>query len=221
MSDSKISEMPETGRPDEWVKQRLSELGLTEDDIGMVVEGSGGLHAQGGRWKICPSCKANIDLLTWVEGQQDGERWPRLLSRGEIECPNCGTYGEIMGDNAMNEPHPKLRTFNARPIHNPYPWSERYVRLGKSIIERCGLFPSDVRLDPNEPHWPRDLGACIVAGALIVASTIKKSAELRHPGGGPPRRPAKKYDRRSNYRKPPPKTNDGEVDDSQYEHLDL
>lgn len=190
MSDQeRTTKMPDTGNPDEWVKARLAELGLTDDDIGNIVEGAGGLHAQGGRWKICPTCKSNIDLLVWVPGQETGEEWPKLLARGEVECPNCGAYGETMGDNAMNEPHPKLKTFQARPIHNPYPWADRYVKLGKSIVERNGLFPADPQFDPNEPHWPRDLAACIVGAAIIVASTIKRLGESRGPRSGGPRKP--------------------------------
>jgi hypothetical protein len=171
--------MPAKGHPDEWVKARLAELGLTEDDIGMVTEGAGGLHAQGTRWWICPNCKSNIDFLVWIRGRQDTTEWPKLLVRGEVECPNCGTYGESFGKNAMNEPHPKLSTFKAKRIHNPYPWATRYVRLGKSIVEKNNLFPADPDFDPNEPHWPRDLGSCIVGAAIIIASTIQKQGKSR------------------------------------------
>lgn len=169
--------MPLTGHPDEWIKDRLKELGLSEDDIGNIVEGAGGLHAQGGRWKICPGCKSNVDMLTVTKGKQDNVEWPALLSRAEVECPNCGSYGEIFGDNAMHEPHVKLKTYKAQPIHNPYPWITRYIRLGKAVVEKNGLFPSDPQFDPNEPHWPRDLAACIIGGAIIIASAIKKSSE--------------------------------------------
>jgi hypothetical protein len=151
-------------------------LGLTEDDVGMVTEGGGGLHAQGTRWWICPNCKSNIDFLIWVRGKEDGNEWPKLLVRGEVECPNCGTYGEVFGKNAMNEPHPKLSTFKAKRIHNPYPWATRYIRIGKSIVEKNGLFPSDPDFDPHEPHWPRDMAACVVGAAIIIASSIKKGA---------------------------------------------
>ena len=162
------------GNIDEWVKSRLAEMGLEEGDIDMVVEGGGGLHSEGGRWKICPSCKANIDMLTWVKGEIDGQEWPRLLARAEIECPNCGAYGETFGESATNEPHPKLKTYNAREVHNPFPWAARYIKVGKAIVEKNGLFPADPKFDPNEPYWPRDLAACIIGAALVVSSTIKR-----------------------------------------------
>lgn len=183
------NDLPASGHPDEWIKERLAEMGLTEDDVGTVMEGAGGLHAQGGRWKICPSCKSNIDMLTWVRGQ-DGSEWPKLLSRGEIECPNCGAYGESFGNNAMNEPHAKLKTFVAKQVHNPFhPWATHYIRIGKAIVEANSLFPSDPQFDPNEPHWPRDLAACIVGAALIVASSFKGPSKGQKRGGGNKRPP--------------------------------
>jgi hypothetical protein len=175
--DKKMDTIPATGHPDEWVNERLRELGLSEDDIGTVTEAAGGLHAEGGRWKICPHCKSNIDMLSWVKGKESDEEWPRLMARAEVECPNCGAFGETFGSNAMNEPHPKLKTFQGRPIHNPFPWADKYLRLAKGIIEKNNLFPADPEFDPDEPHWPRDVGACIVGAALIVASTIKKHGE--------------------------------------------
>ena len=168
--------IPNEGHPDDWVKNRLGEMGLTEDDIGNVVEAGGGLNAEGGRWKICPRCKSNLDLLSWAT-TQDGEKWPKLLGRAEVECPNCGTFGELCGDNPMNEPHEKLKTFKAKAIHNPFPWANHYLRIGKSLIESNALFPSDRRFDPDEPHWPRDMGACVIAAALMVCSSIKKKGE--------------------------------------------
>ncbi len=175
-SPARTDAVPLTGHPDAWIKARLAELDLTAEDIDKVVEGTGGLHAHGGRWKICPGCKSNIDMLTWVEGK-DGQKWPRLLTRAEIECPNCGAYGETMGDSAENAPHPKLKTYPAQPVHNPYPWASRYVKLGKAIVEANGLFPADPQFDPNEPHWPRDLGACLIGAAIIIASTIQRAKD--------------------------------------------
>ena len=170
-------QIPNEGHPDDWVKKRLADMGLSEDDVGNVVEAGGGLSAEGGRWKICPRCKSNIDMLAWITTKETGEQWPKLLARGEVECPNCNTFGEVMGDNPMNEPHPKLKTFNAREIHNPFPWANHYVRISKAMIESNAMFPSDRKFDPDEPHWPRDLGACIIGAALIISSTIKKKGE--------------------------------------------
>lgn len=159
---------------DGWVRKRLADMGLEEDDIGVVVEGAGGVHALGGRWRICPRCKSNIDMLTWVEGKEDGQQWPQIMQPGEIECPNCGAYGETFGLNPMHEPHPKLKTYSAQRVHNPMPWSSKYIKIGKMLIEENGLFPSDPTFDANEPHWPRDLAACIVGSALMLVSTIKR-----------------------------------------------
>ena len=199
------SNIPASGHPDEWIKERLAEMGLSEDDVGSVMEGAGGLHAQGGRWKICPRCKSNIDMLTWVRGQ-DGSEWPKLLARGEIECPNRGAYGESFGSNAMNEPHAKLKTFIAKQVHNPFhPWAAHYIRIGKAIVEENCLFPSDPRFDANEQHWPRDLAACIVGAALIIASSFKGPPKGPRKGGDrrPPRHNGKPPANSGNHGKPP------------------
>lgn len=173
--DARQANIPEGGDAlDKWVAQRLHEMGLEEGDIDMVVEGSGGLHAMGGRWRICPRCKANIDMLIWVEGKEDGKEWPQILQPGEIECPNCGAYGETFGLNPMHEPHPKLTTLKAQHVHNPFPWASKYIKIGKTLIEQNGLFPSDPTFDSTEPHWPRDLAACIVGAALMLVSTFKR-----------------------------------------------
>lgn len=179
-SDKRLEGAPVGGEAlDKWIEKRLREMGLDEDDIGSVVEGGGGLHGMTGRWRICPRCKANIDMLTWVEGKEDGMQWPQILQTGEVECPNCGAYGESFGLNPMHEPHEKLKTFQAQRVHNPLPWASKYLKIGKSLVEQNNLFPADPMFDEDEPHWPRDLGACIVGAALMLVSTIKREMNPR------------------------------------------
>lgn len=178
---SRESAPPVSGGVDAWVRERLAEQGLTEDDIGMVVEGAPGLHAEGGRWRICPSCKANIDMMTVVKGALDGIEWPRILPTGSIECPNCGCYGEKFGLNAMNEPHPKLKTYKAKVIERRYPWAMNLVREGVTLVEDLGLFPSDPMFNASEPHWPRDLAACILGGAMMLVSAMQQQVDRFRP----------------------------------------
>jgi len=181
-SENPVSEkIGEGEKVDDWVRRRLEDMGLSEDDIGSVVEGGAGLHDNAWRWRLCPVCKSNIDMMITVEGEQDGVSWPRILPTGTVECPNCGTNGSRFGKLAENQPHPKLKTYQARAMHNPYPWVTKYVALGSAVIEELGLFPSDPSFDANEPHWPRDLGACLVGAAIVVASTIKKQTDRFDP----------------------------------------
>lgn len=181
-ANDNISQQIPVGVPiDDFVTKRLAEMGLDEGDIGMVTEGGAGLHDSAWRWRLCPVCKSNIDMMTFVEGEQDQNKWPRILPTGMVECPNCGCSGNRFGKLAENQPHEKLATYEARQIHNPYPWVAKYVSIGASVVEELGLFPADPALDADEPHWPRDLAAAIIGAAIVVSSTIKKQGERFDP----------------------------------------
>jgi hypothetical protein len=161
---------------DNAIRGKLAEMGLTEDDVALVVEGAGGITMEGHRWRLCPRCKSNIDMMVEVAGK-DGIAWPKILPKGCVECPNCGCYGEQFGRLAEPKPHPKLRTFKAKPVTVMMPGLERYVQHAKSVIEDLGLFPTDPHLDNQEPHWPRDLAAVILAGAMLVREGSIDAAE--------------------------------------------
>lgn len=152
---------------DDAIKGRLAEMGLTEDDIAMVVEGAGGITMEGGRWRLCPRCKSNIDMMVEVTGE-DGVSWPRIVPRGCVECPNCGCYGEQFGLLAENQPHPKLKTRKAKLVPVTVTNLRQYVQQAKAVVEDLGLFPTDPHRDSAEPHWPRDLAAVILAGAMLA-----------------------------------------------------
>lgn len=177
---------------DDLIKRRLAEKGLTVDDVASVVEGAPGINAEGGRWRICPGCKANIDMMTIVKGRLDGVEWPRILPTGAVECPNCGCYGERFGLNAMNEAHPKLPTYQAQAVSRQFPWAAKHVREALSLIEDLGLFPSDPMFNASEPHWPRDLGACILGGAMMLVATIQRQGDRLDVG----KRASRKRDRK-------------------------
>jgi hypothetical protein len=156
---------------DNAIRDKLAEMGLTEDDVAMVVEGAGGITMEGHRWRLCPRCKSNIDMMVEVPGA-DGVAWPKILPKGCVECPNCGCYGEQFGMLAEQQPHPKLRTLKARAITITMPDLRKHVQQAKSVIEDLGLFPTDPHRDSQEPHWPRDLAAAILAGAMIVRDGV-------------------------------------------------
>jgi hypothetical protein len=124
------------------------------------------------RWWQCPRCKAYIDVMTKHKGdKEDGPDFFTFTELDLVECPHCHCYGGQF-DSVEPPDNPffdeRLPKYKAEVLKNDYAWAAKWIRISSSMINECGLFPSTgLKQENQEPHWPRDLAAVILAASIV------------------------------------------------------
>ncbi|HEC61341.1 MAG TPA: hypothetical protein ENI27_03705 [bacterium] len=181
--------MPEKVDPLQRAEEILREKGITDDTI--LTAGTDE-HEEARRWWQCIQCKAYIDVRIARKGDMaDGPEFFVFADLDSVECPHCHCFGGRFDSvEPPDNPHfdERLPKYEAKPFKNIYEWATKWLRVSKSMISQCGFFPPDPPQKENEPQWPRDLAAVILASTIIELEGLKgsegKDREKENANGG-------------------------------------
>jgi len=156
-SSSKVSE--------EDVEKELAEL---DEDVEAIKTARSGPDI---RYYQCPRCRAYVDALVTVEGQET------LVYDDLLVCPRCG-FSEEFDSVEYEDGKPffvtKYPLLKGEYVGHLDRRLRRAVRAANGEILQMGIFTADEQFD-NEPQYPRALAAIMMGTAMHLGDKLERA----------------------------------------------
>lgn len=135
-------------------------LKVTDNTSGELIGAGSTASSEGHRWWACPMCKIYIDA------EVDG----KIVDADRLQCPKCGCLELDLEDGGHFIPG--IEKLKPTVLTGGIPAEFcRVVKEARATLTEIGMFPADE--SENEPKWPKDLAAVILAvGTSMAKPTV-------------------------------------------------